>query len=392
MDIINIDKRSKCINEYSDLLNYCFATPVEDSHMLLEYADKNCLNILGCIENGLLQASLVNNNFDMFWQGKCVKMGGIGAVSSFPHAREKNYIRDLLKEILLKMHNENQIFSMLDPFYYPFYKKYGWEWAITKKIVEIDINDLSHFEEQDYRMKPINIKQLEKIKILFNNYFSKYNGTIIRPQFRWDNYFERINNKKLFCYGVFDELQELKGVISYTIKDRLLNVEELVYDSLSVKKQLLRFMYKHRAQVDSIIMVVPENDESLLLLKNPRQNVKLKQSMMVRIVDVKRMFEMFDYKGSNDFSFTIKINDRYAPWNDDLFIIRRNNNKIYVDTIINEDININCNIQVLSQIMFGFISWRQAYELEMLDCEDKEVITLLNDIMIKHPTFITEYF
>lgn len=64
----------------------------------------------------MLQGAVVINDFNIFWHGMNVKMGGICGVSTYPEARGKYAVAKLIGESLKIMHNKYQVFSLISPF------------------------------------------------------------------------------------------------------------------------------------------------------------------------------------------------------------------------------------------------------------------------------------
>ena len=392
MEVCKIVKNERYIDEFIGLLNYCFGIKKENMEFEIENLfRKDESVIIGVIDQKLLQGALVINDFNMFWNGINVKMGGIGGVATFPEAREKHVVAKLIVEALKIMHDDHKVFSLLDPFSYSFYEKYGWEWGVTRKVLEIDICDLSHFKSGNYSVKPINQKCIPQIKKVYEKQYCNYNGPNKRTNLRWEFLFKKNNQNDVYSYGVYEE-ESLCGYIFYKIQNKIMEIKDMGYTSLSVRKQLLRFIYVHRAQVDKVMMIVPQNDNTMLLLNNKKQNIKLKSSMMIRVVDVKKLLEIYPYKVNGNLDFSIRIDDEYAPWNNKVFSVSKPSSKVNVEEDIIEQADISCSIQVFSQIMFGFLSFREAEEFGFIRCENKVLLKKINEFMETNSTFIVDSF
>lgn len=393
MKICEIVKNDTYCNDFIDLVNYCFGIKKET----VEYEIENLLKkddsvVVAAIDDDLLQGALVINDFIINWCNKNVKMGGIGYVATFPEAREKHAIAKVLTKSLKIMKENNQIISMLAPFSFGFYRKYGWELGALAKIVEIDINDLANFNGEGYSVKSIDKGCIEQIKGVYEKCYLSYNGASKRTNIRWEYIFANIHKNDMKSYGVYDESNKLKGYIFYKLQNGVMEVQEIGYDSLSVKKHLLRFMYIHRAQVGKIKLTIPEGDNLSLILKNPKQPTTMSINMMVRVVDVKKVLEMYPYKIADNLEFIVNIKDEYAPWNNDTFEIVIKDNKVNVIKGSDKQVDVNCGIQAFSQIAFGFINWSEAKDVEIAQYNNKEVFEKLNEAMPKKALYVTDTF
>ncbi|MGY5854327.1 MAG: GNAT family N-acetyltransferase [Candidatus Thorarchaeota archaeon] len=59
-------------------------------------------------------------------RGRPVKFGGVWAVATEPSYRRRGLIRGLFDESFPRMREEGCVLSILDPFYRPFYEKFGY--------------------------------------------------------------------------------------------------------------------------------------------------------------------------------------------------------------------------------------------------------------------------
>lgn len=84
-------------------------------------------------EQGKLLSVLGLLPLEAWFQGKKLALGGIGGVATWPEARRQGCVGRLLSHALETMRKNGQSVSMLHPFSFPFYKKYGYEQTIDRK-------------------------------------------------------------------------------------------------------------------------------------------------------------------------------------------------------------------------------------------------------------------
>lgn len=392
MEFCKIVKNGTYVKEYGCLLNYCFG--MKQEHIQAELDGlflKDDSDFFGAIDEGLLQAGLIINDYSIYWNGIDMKMGGIGGVASFPEAREKHCVADLLKKSIESMYNKGQLFSLLAPFAYGFYRKYGWEWAITKKNIEINLNDLAHFRGEGLKVKPINQDDVDSIKKVYEEHYSIYNGASKRTDLQWNYKLSKFDKDSIRSYGVFDNDDNMCGYVFYKIENGKFNIHEMCYTTLAARKQLLGFVRVHRAQVEHVNMTVPEDDNTLLLLKNQYKKISLDSSMMVRVIDVKKVLELCPYD-VDSIEFSIKVTDEYADWNNKLFTVHKDADKITVSEDATKEPDITCSIQAFSQVLFGFTSFKELASLELIEFKDSDNLSKISDAIPKKKTFVTDAF
>jgi predicted acetyltransferase len=393
MEIKKIVSDGNYLDDYSKLLIYCFGLTEEDVRFEMNHIFKDAETVIfGAFDLDKLKSSLIINDYTMFWNGTTVRMGGIGNVASFPEARQDHLVEKLLMHSLEKMHDLKMMFSLLGPFSYSFYRKYGWEWGMNQLKYEVGIMDFEHFRPGNYTTRPLTEDDTESLMTVYDKSYSIYNGPLNRTKSHWAVQVARNKKDNNYSYGVIDQENQLAGYITYELKDHIFKVKEIAYTSLEVKEHIFFFIFIHRAQVDTVKINLPDNDPFLSMLNNQRQKVTLSPGMMVRVVDVEQTLLSLNYPSDERIQFSIKIDDFYAPWNNTTFLVDSNEAGIKVTK--GEDIvaDIQCSIQTFSQIAFGFKSFMEADQLALLKYSNRNVLAALDKIKTKRNTYIADFF
>jgi predicted acetyltransferase len=88
----------------------------------------------------------------------------------------------------------------------------------------------------------------------------------------------------------------------------------------------------------------------------------------------------------------IEIKDNYAEWNNGVFKLIIQDGKGFLEKENNHKWDISLSINTLSQIISGFISITKAFNLGLVEVNDKNIILKLNQIFPTYPTFSCDYF
>ena len=313
-------------------------------------------------------------------------------VSTLPEYRHSHYASSLLIKSLEVMKNRGYLFSALGPFSYSFYKKYGWNLAFHKKKYTMSMEYLKTFEKRKNIFRLLTLKDLNNVRMLYETFMSRYNGAIRRDAKNWESRFKRLNKHKNYAYGCSRDGKELSGYIFYSLGDSRFDIHEMVYDSLETKLDLLCFICAHKAQAGEVVWFAPPDDNTPLLLENPAIDQNIKVGMMIRVVDVKRVLEAYSFPPEYNGSFTIKVEDFYAPWNSRPFRVFIENGNAKVEKIEDGPIDVKCDIQTFSQIMFGYLSMREAMELGKIAACSPERLDDIATLFMGHPTYETDSF
>ena len=178
------------------LEEYCFfgleGYDSEGADLVLGYSGMmdNCYAAYCCDE---LVSMLTIFPFTMRYKNEWVPIGGISSVATLPENRCRGYVRTLIKDALERMRDAGQVFSVLSPFRYAFYKKYGWGWAFSSRTLKLQIEDFKKFGNKSCSFRLLKVEDYEDINRVYEIFVSTYNGPLKRED--WD-YRERWAKKE----------------------------------------------------------------------------------------------------------------------------------------------------------------------------------------------------
>lgn len=380
------DKRA-----YYTMLSYCFNMGnhnIENQVANSSFpADEIILNE---IDGNVCQCTHVipyNISFD----GKIAKMGGIGGVSSLPEYRDFGGIKDILTYSLSYMKERGMVFSALGPFSFEFYRKYGWEWVFNFQKLKFSVNDLKN-SPKAHKYLSLNKEHDELVNDFRNDFIKNINGPVyfdekIRKE-RW----EKCYNQFIHCYAALDENNKVEAIAYFKIENRVLICDEFFFKNETGRQHMLHLFYTHRSQVDHIELQLLKDDNIRVVLPTPRIQNWEWPNMMFRIVDVKQAIELMkanNIKGS----FKIKVIDKQAEWNNKIFKVSIDKNEINVTPIENtKTYDFETTIQRLSQLVIGFVDGNEAIKLEIVKVNNDKKIDLFNQFFTRRPNMIWHPF
>ncbi|WP_164545756.1 GNAT family N-acetyltransferase [Paenibacillus albus] len=267
-------------------------------------------------EDGRLLSMLAINPLKAWIQGSAFAMGGIGCVASWPDARRQGGVSKLMLYALEKMKADGQTVSMLAPFSFPFYRKYGYELTIERKAYTLQKEHLPPRVDVPGRVKLVP-KQTELFSEMYEQYASRYNGTLIRDESWWNR---SVWNRPGHAAIYYSESGEAQGYLIYQIAGRTMTVHEWVELTDTARLALWSFVGNHDSMIDKLTMTAPMNDSLHLHLPDPRFKQEIQPFFMSRIVDAAGFFASYPMNPhTREESLQLKLNDSQAPWNDGTF-------------------------------------------------------------------------
>lgn len=279
---------------------------------------------IGIFDNDNLCAQATLLHLNVYVNGELLSMGGIAGVSTWPEHRRHGYVAQMLQALLVTMKENGQTISMLHPFSFSFYRKFGWESYIEYKKYEISSDHLPALRNKFGTKQPGAVKRLEDwqpLAEIYDRYAKQYNGMLKRSDSWWK---ERISTRKPGIYaGSYNDQQQLTGYIIYEVVNRVMTIHEFIALTAQSEHQLLTYIAQHDSMIESVTWTAPANDCFAYGLDNPRIKQEIIPYFMARIVDVEHFVAQYCFNPSDhDEEFTLCIKDEHAPWNDGSFSLR----------------------------------------------------------------------
>ena len=377
-------------DEIFALSQFAFQYKLSEEDLIKKKEEANRHIIWGWMEDGKVAAKLHLIPLSVNINGKVFEMGGISSVSTWPEYRRNGMVKQLLAHALHHMKKNGQIVSYLHPFSVPFYRKFGWEMAFSKKQYSIPMDKLKRNWNADgyIRRKGADNKLLHQI---YSEFALNFNGMLTRDEKWWEQ--RVLNNEQMVavCYNTSDEAE---GYIIYRVKDNILQVDELVYNSLNGWKLLLEFIANHDSMANEVSMTVSENDNLPLLLDEPRFKQETKPYFMARIVDVPTFLNKYPFEKVPDLSLDLIVYDDFLPENSGVYVIKQMNGITEVffgEKAVEEEHTIHCTVQQLTALMFGYKRPLELSRAGLIEGDDEAMEQLEKLIPVKQP-FLADFF
>lgn len=324
MDLVLKQLTEEHFQQSMDLSSFAFQYPLSPEQLEERRSSFTKHMKLGVFKNDQLCAQATLIDFETYIAGKAFPMGGIAGVSTWPEHRRNGYVAKILKELLLIMKQKGQSISMLHPFSFAFYRKFGWESYIDHKKYELQAEQLTsllrEYQQRHHEMKG-EIVRLDDWKLLeqtYDQYAQAYNGMLKRTESWWQDV---ITVKKTGIYAAYrDRLGQIQGYIIYEVKNRQMTIHELIALTYEAEEQLLYYIAQHDSMVEKVYWTVPEDDTFVFGLSNPRIKQEIMPYFMARIVDVTAFIEQFPFEqAAEPEDYYIQLSDEQAEWNHGLF-------------------------------------------------------------------------
>ncbi|MFC5471495.1 enhanced intracellular survival protein Eis [Cohnella suwonensis] len=307
-------------------------------------------------ENGKLLSAAIIIPFEAWVQGRKLAMGGIAGVATWPDARRQGCVSKLLSHALETMKKDGHSISMLHPFSFPFYRKFGWEMTVERKKYTIPTRLLPARLYVPGLVKRVAKPDFEALNRVYSAYASRYSGTLARNDDWWENKILTKNG----TWAVYEnESGQTEGYVFYDVADSKLTVHDMANTTEKARVALWTYIANHDSMIEEATLIAPIDDPLPFLLSDPRIKQEILPYFMSRIVDAEAFVRQYAWApGTDGESVALRIADAQAPWNDGLFRLDWSSNgegKLARTTEQEESANgtISCDIQALTAMLLG---------------------------------------
>ena len=314
-------------------------------------------------DEGAMMSYLIDNPFHIYYDGHEVPCGGVGSVTTLPEYRAGGTMRALLNYTLQKAREKGQVFSMLGPFSYPFYRKFGYEASYSCCEYTVPIAQFAPFRHTGWaqRLRGGDEADLSKLARLYNRFARPYNLAIARDEAFFHRRFlnkpdETFLNEHTFFY-LLGEGEEAGAYLMFRFapeahEDKLMEIVDLAFDGVTGLRMLFGFLARMSADYHTVRMRLP-GDVRLhqLLAVPPRLGVN--STRMARVVNVPEALRLA--KKPAGLRAVMAVKDDVLPENDGTFLVE--GDKV---TRTQEEADLAVDVRALAPMLLGSLPLESA--------------------------------
>lgn len=379
----------KDLENIKDIWNYCFG---DEEGFVNYYFDNKYKpeNTILIEENDELMSSLQLNQYKINLNNKIYDTSYVVGVSTYPNARGKGYMKDMMDFALNELYKKDQLVSLLMPIDYRLYKKYGYEHCYDQIEYKLNIEELKQFKIVG-NFEKITNNHINYMMDIYNEFLLNTNGYVVRDKNYYENLFKEIKCENGHMYIHKEENYE--GYIIYFIMEDTMFIREICYKNISSLKSMLKFIYNHNTQCKKVTIMSPVIDSIRYILPNLKTSeINIKPFMMGRVINLEKFLNTLSIECNDLDGVYIGIIDNQIKENNNVFEIRVKDNKVKAIKS-NKKADIGLSINYISQLAFSYIDIEKVLFLENITKtkENTKAINLLKSIFSKKENYINEY-
>jgi len=354
---------------------YAFQYKIAESDLPARKEMMKNHKILGIWDKDILAAKLHIIPLKVHMKDDEWKMGGIAGVATYPEYRRNGYVKTLITDSLKHMRENAQIVSLLHPFDISFYRRYGWEILSEQRKITIENKDLKFLESQQGFIKRYSKEtHNEEIEKIYKQFSIQHTG-MLKRETNWWKHHVYDEDSQLAVY--YHSENEAKGYILYHLKERKMDVQEMVAMDQEARVGLWNFICQHDSMVETVTITLASQEPFPYFLPQPKVKTELNPYFMARVVDAEECLKRFPFIPGNELLF-LHLEDSHAPWNNGSYLIGHGEIKVFKEKAGGQCVHppkkgIRLNINSLSAILFGYKKPMELFEMGYLKGSKMEI-------------------
>jgi predicted acetyltransferase len=324
---------------------------------------------------------------------------GLASVATPPEFRREGNVRALLEHSLAEYRERGDRFSILWPFQYRFYRKYGWDTAnrLVTHACEPSALSFARGFDADGSFRRLEADEYAALESVYDA--ASEGLALARDEVWWRHRIFGGHDVDPFVYA-YERDGKPVGYLVYTIESgddgRAIDISELAAVDVDALLALLAFCADHDSQVQQVELRVSETVPIRELARDPDEiETTIENGPMVRIVDVAETLSSLSVPGV-DASLTLAVDDPLVDWNDGTFALEAADGRLSCErldaaTDADADPDAAIDVAALSQLAVGSRSATDLERTGRLEA-DSDVVAALESLFPETDVYFGHYF
>ena len=339
--------------------------------------------------------------------GAALRFGAVGPVACDSAYRRQGHVGTLLRLALERMREHGQGLSGLHTPHDALYARYGWERAEGKKRYEFRPKDVRlRIKGARGTLEKVSPDDWPRLDAIYRAHAEPRNGPLLRIEPWWKesilrDYEQPGEPAPREAYVWRSAAGQDEGFVVYMPRRMPRDgwwepTDVFVRDFISLSGDAYLGLWEHLLNNDiarTIIARVALHDPLPDLTEDPFRIAAGKdEGAMIRIVDVERALNERPYCGERHAAFTMRVNDRTAPWNEGTWRVEAAEGHMQATRTEGEpDVELTAN--TLAPLFTGYMRPDVAAGVGLLKVARPEAVAEMTEAFrVTHPPYCNDRY
>ena len=340
--------------------------------------------------------------------GSATHFGAIGPVACLSAYRRQGHVGRLLRLALERMREQGIPLSGLFTPHDALYARFGWERSEARKQYYLRPSDLRmRIKGALGSIEAVTADDWSRLDAIYRRYVGPRNGPLhrVEPWWRqnvlrhWEEATGGLGDNEAFVWKNANGQDE--GYLSYYSRTmprtgQFVPWEVVVRDFVSLSGDAYLGLWRHLLAHDiatRLAVHMPLDDPFADLVEDPRKvELPRAEGPMIRVVDVERALSRRPLVGSRPASFTMRVTDPAAPWNEGVWRIDAGEGQVQVERK-DADADVELNVGTLAPLYTGFMRPDVAAGVGLLKVNRAEALEDMREVFaVTHPPYSNDWY
>jgi predicted acetyltransferase len=282
--------------QFMKLAQYCFNDEVGWTDFIFPLSEGDA--VWGIFEGDQLLSGAISKAYGCNLFDEILPAAGISCVVTGPQNRNRGLVRQIMTRVIELDHDAGKVASLLYPFRFGFYEKFGYGWLGPAAMHEFDPNDVLVTEPPAGRFTWCtgSDEEMDGIQGVLAAWAKNYDLGLIPPRYPTERHAEALNRLKRRELLYYDATGECRGFAQLMLKSEKpfqtdLHLRRAAWDGPEAFRALLHFVWAHRNQCKKVLWWTARAVPVHLAVRELRLTRKDVFMWMGRPLNVKKVLE-----------------------------------------------------------------------------------------------------
>ena len=340
--------------------------------------------------------------------GSATLFGAIGPVACLSAYRRQGHVGKLLRLALERMREQGIPLSGLFTPHDALYARFGWERSEARKQYYLRPSDIRmRVKGASGTIEAVAPDDWQRLDAIYRRYAGPRNGPLhrVEPWWRqnvlrhWEEATGGLGDNEAFIWKNADGEDE--GYLSYYSRTmprtgQFVPWEVVVRDFVSLSGDAYLGLWRHLLAHDiatRLAVHMPVEDPFADLVEDPRKiELPRAEGPMIRVVDVERALSRRPFVAGRPASFTMRVSDPSAPWNEGVWRIEAGEAQVQVERK-DGDADVELAAGTLAPLYTGFMRPDVAAGVGLLKVNRAEALEDMREVFaVTHPPYSNDWY